>query len=129
MAFPMLGYLLRYAPVGPRSWGPTSSSSDHAEYGPATLNVDVPYSFLSVLKTLPQRLRVWMSHGDSVRRRPPDGIEAIAFDSSAAKCRGHGRRCAGGIMCTALQFHPEVVHSEHGRFGVAATSCATCSRD
>jgi GMP synthase (glutamine-hydrolysing) len=81
---------------------------DHAEYGPATLNVDVPDSPL--FENVPQRSRVWMSHGDSVTRLP-DGIEAIASTErcNVAAMGDVGRRVYG------VQFHPEVVHSEHGR--------------
>jgi GMP synthase (glutamine-hydrolysing) len=81
---------------------------DHAEYGPATLHVDAPDSPL--FDGVPEESRVWMSHGDSVTRLP-DGVESIA---STQRCNvaamGDARRRVYGV-----QFHPEVVHTEHGR--------------
>ena len=81
---------------------------DHAEYGPANLQVTNGASPL--LEGVPDDSRVWMSHGDSVVRLP-DGFEALA---STARCKvaaiGDDRRKIYGT-----QFHPEVVHTLHGR--------------
>jgi GMP synthase (glutamine-hydrolysing) len=81
---------------------------DHAEYGPATLHVvdrETP-----LFDDVPDDWRVWMSHGDSVIRLP-DGFSTLAST----------QRCSVAAMADAqrkiygVQFHPEVVHSEHGR--------------
>jgi GMP synthase (glutamine-hydrolysing) len=81
---------------------------DHAEYGPATLHVvdrETP-----LFDDVPDDWRVWMSHGDSVIRLP-DGFSTLAST----------QRCNVAAMADAqrkiygVQFHPEVVHSEHGR--------------
>jgi GMP synthase (glutamine-hydrolysing) len=81
---------------------------DHSEYGPAMLRVDEPASAL--FARVPLESRVWMSHGDSVVRLP-DGFTALAST----------QRCAVAAMGDAarrifgVQFHPEVVHTRHGR--------------
>ncbi len=81
---------------------------DHAEYGPATLRV-VDRS-TPLFDDVPAEIRVWMSHGDSVVRLPA-GFSAL----------GSTQRCNVAAMADpqrrvyAVQFHPEVVHTEHGR--------------
>ncbi|MBV8372244.1 MAG: glutamine-hydrolyzing GMP synthase, partial [Candidatus Eremiobacteraeota bacterium] len=81
---------------------------DHAEYGPATLKIVDRTTPL--FDDVPDEMRVWMSHGDSVVRLP-DGFATLA---STERCTvaaiGDVRRKIYGV-----QFHPEVVHTEHGR--------------
>ncbi len=81
---------------------------EHAEYGPATLRVTSRLTPL--FDGVPDELRVWMSHGDSVLRLP-EGYAALA---STERCRvaamGNLEKKIYGV-----QFHPEVVHTQHGR--------------
>jgi len=80
---------------------------DHREYGPAELRVENKKSPL--LGGVPERSRVWMSHGDSVLE-PPPGFQRLA---STERCKiaamGDDARRIYGV-----QFHPEVVQTEPG---------------
>ena len=78
------------------------------EYGPASARrtgLDDP-----LLEGIPQTFRVWMSHGDRVESLP-DGF-SLLLASDGAPCAAMGD-AARGIY--AVQFHPEVVHTEHGQ--------------
>ena len=78
------------------------------EYGRAELDVIVPSCPL--FTNLDPKQTVWMSHGDKLTELPR-GFESIARSGNspfaAMECRE--RNLFG------LQFHPEVVHTPHGR--------------
>ena len=59
---------------------------------------------------LPNIQNVWMSHGDSVQTAP-DGFAVVAKTAGApiAAFENLAKKLAG------VQFHPEVMHSEHGQ--------------
>jgi len=77
------------------------------EYGQAELWVDEPDI---LFRDLPQRMTVWMSHGDRIERMPP-GFEVLAHtENSPIAAMGDPQRQLYGI-----QFHPEVVHTPRGR--------------
>jgi GMP synthase (glutamine-hydrolysing) len=59
--------------------------------------------------SVPERSTVWMSHGDRVTALAP-GFETIA---TSANCPFAAVRSADHTIY-GLQFHPEVVHTEHG---------------
>jgi GMP synthase (glutamine-hydrolysing) len=81
--------------------------ASHREYGPATIDVKATSP---LFQGLPERLDVWMSHGDRVEAIPP-GFEPVAATPSApfAAAEDAKRRFY------AVQFHPEVVHSPRGK--------------
>ncbi len=64
----------------------------------------------TLLAAVPTAHRVWMSHGDSVVAAPP-GFRVLASTagSPVAAFEDVGRRLAG------VQWHPEVLHTEHGQ--------------
>jgi GMP synthase (glutamine-hydrolysing) len=80
---------------------------DHAEYGPATLEID---GETPLFKDVAKQSRVWMSHGDSVVRLP-EGFREVASTSrcNVAAMANDTRKLYG------VQFHPEVVHTEAGK--------------
>jgi GMP synthase (glutamine-hydrolysing) len=95
--------------------------SDHREYGYAEVDLTGSDPLLAKLGT---RLKVWMSHGDRVERLPK-GFAATAKSSSSpfAAMADVERKIY------ALQFHPEVTHTEHGleiirRFVLDICGCA-----
>jgi GMP synthase (glutamine-hydrolysing) len=77
------------------------------EFGPSHLRVLRPGGLFA---GLPAGQKVWMSHGDEVIEVPP-GFErtATSTNSGCAAMADESRRMH------AIQFHPEVAHTEHGR--------------
>ena len=75
--------------------------SSHREYG--FNNV----SWLEKLGTVPVSQKTWMSHGDIVQR-PAQGCKVIAVSEG-----GHPAAIKGENIL-AVQFHPEVAHTENG---------------
>ena len=90
------------------SLGGRVAPSEDREFGPAEIAIDHPESPL--FAALPEDQRVWMSHGDKLTALPP-GFHPIAHSTSSpyAAMGDEIRRWYG------LQFHPEVVHTTHGR--------------
>ncbi len=77
------------------------------EYGPATLTItDDGDVFAGLERDQP----VWMSHGDSITRLPEGFRPTAQTDSTPYAGLADERRGLYGI-----QFHPEVVHTPHGR--------------
>jgi len=76
------------------------------EYGVARVEIDKP---VGVLEGLGEKEKVWMSHGDTVFSLPPD-FEVLAHTGSCpvAAFRHKTNPIYG------LQWHPEVIHTEHG---------------
>lgn len=77
------------------------------EYGRTPVSVSEPGT---LLEGIPTEHKVWMSHGDSVARAP-EGFTVLASteDTPVAAFEDVGRGLAG------VQWHPEVLHSEHGQ--------------
>lgn len=77
------------------------------EYGKTTVFVDDPSDLFAGIGS---SFTSWMSHQDRVNA-PPGGFDVIAHTASTpiAAMRDRGRKLY------ALQFHPEVVHTERGK--------------
>ncbi len=80
--------------------------SKEREYGRGTLTLSAQSP---LFKNLPGSFKVWNSHGDRLEQMP-NGFETIATTENApfAVIENKEKHFYG------LQFHPEVVHSEHG---------------
>ena len=87
------------------------SSGKVKEYGHTSIrNLGVGGGAIgSLLEKCPSEFTVWMSHGDEAAELPP-GFKTIATSEA----------CANAALADpsrnffAVQFHPEVTHSEHG---------------
>jgi GMP synthase (glutamine-hydrolysing) len=105
LGVPVLGICYGLQLMG-RLLGGRVARSDHREYGHGILTIRRPGR---LFEGLPRRLRVWNSHGDRVVRLPR-GFSAIGTteNSPYAVFEDPKRRMY------AIQFHPEVFHTERG---------------
>ena len=80
---------------------------DKGEYGLAVLHRTKPHALFAGLNGDSQ---VWMNHRDQVDAVPP-GFEVLAAtDTCAIAAMAHSE-----LPLLSVQFHPEVVHTAHGR--------------
>jgi GMP synthase (glutamine-hydrolysing) len=86
--------------------GGAVSSSDRREYGLAELEVT---AVEPLFRGTPPRQRVWMSHGDTLTALPAGFTTLARTDSTPYAAIADLER-----RFVALQFHPEVRHTEHG---------------
>lgn len=78
------------------------------EYGKGTLTVKD--SFCPLFANLPETLQVWNSHGDKLTKIPK-GFKSVAVTENSQFAAIENKR----RKIFALQFHPEVAHTPHGR--------------
>jgi GMP synthase (glutamine-hydrolysing) len=87
--------------------GGVVSQTGKSEYGRTDL---AAIAESKVFAALPENQKVWMSHGDAVTQAPPGfTVAASTLDTAIAAFENEGGHLAG------VQFHPEVLHSEHGQ--------------
>jgi GMP synthase (glutamine-hydrolysing) len=87
--------------------GGVVSQTGKSEYGRTDLTAQASSKTFS---SLPASQKVWMSHGDAVTQAPPGfTVTAATSDTSIAAFENETGLLAG------VQFHPEVLHSEHGQ--------------
>ncbi|MBT3293242.1 glutamine-hydrolyzing GMP synthase [Candidatus Peregrinibacteria bacterium] len=106
LGIPVLGicYGLQYIT---KVLGGEVSQGKVKEYGSAKLSIE--NTDVQITKDLPNEITVWMSHGDEATRLP-EGFERFGTSDS----------CANAAFADvsrnfyAIQFHPEVTHTEHG---------------
>jgi len=81
--------------------------AEHREYGLAQVQITDPSSAL--FHGLDAVQQVWMSHGDRIDALPVGFVASARSDNSPYAAIEHRERRLYGV-----QFHPEVVHTEHG---------------
>ncbi len=91
--------------------GGTVERTGTAEYGPTVLvrGDDPPAGGGGLLAGTPARQRVWMSHGDTCTAAPPGFTVTARTAATPVAAVENGTRRLFGV-----QFHPEVMHTEHG---------------
>jgi GMP synthase (glutamine-hydrolysing) len=82
----------------------------HREYGAAEVTLEGESGlFRGVQPEAGRRLRVWMSHGDTVMAPPPGFVALGATDNCPVAAMADESR-----RLFAVQFHPEVAHTPQG---------------
>jgi GMP synthase (glutamine-hydrolysing) len=103
-----------------RDLGGEVARTGAGEYGAATLRNGEAGSVM--LRGLPESQQVWMSHGDTCMRAP-DGFTVTASTQGTPVAAAEN----AGLRLFGMQFHPEVMHTEHGmtmlRQFLAAAGC------
>jgi GMP synthase (glutamine-hydrolysing) len=89
-------------------FGGKVSPSNIREYGRANLtSID---GRTGLFASIPEDTQVWMSHSDTISELPENGVRlASTNDVANAAYRIEGEETF------AIQFHPEVYHTEHGK--------------
>lgn len=83
------------------------AKAEKKEYGRADIIIEKPEDLFYELKSTEQ---VWMSHGDEVAGLP-NGFHRLAYSDNAE----FAAIAHNDLPIFALQFHPEVVHTPHGK--------------
>ncbi|MFI6505278.1 glutamine-hydrolyzing GMP synthase [Nonomuraea typhae] len=90
-----------------RALGGEVARTGVAEYGGTALDVLAEGKLFA---GLPDKQKVWMSHGDSVAAAPAGFIVTASTSETPVAAFEDASRSLYGV-----QFHPEVLHSEHGQ--------------
>jgi len=87
--------------------GGVVSQTGKSEFGRTDL---VAKNSTKIFASIPEKQKVWMSHGDAVSQAPAGfTVCASTADTPIAAFENESGKLAG------VQFHPEVLHSEHGQ--------------
>jgi len=89
-----------------RQFGGKIRQAVRHEYGRALLEIDFPDELLA---DLPNSFQVWMSHGDEAEELPADFVRLAHTANTNYAAIKHK-----SLPLYALQFHPEVAHSDYG---------------
>jgi len=106
---PLLGICYGMQLMTWRLGGQVVGKSEGREFGPAVVTIEDPEASV-LFRGLSARERVWASHGDHIPA-PAPGFVTTATSQGAPHAAVEDR--ARGLF--GLLFHPEVVHTEHGR--------------
>lgn len=93
-----------------KSLGGEVSCSEKREYGKAQLIIDKVSKLFNGIKGKGESIKVWMSHGDQIKRLPKGFLTIAHSDNTPIASIEDPRRKIYG-----LQFHPEVVHTQMGK--------------
>lgn len=100
----------------------TVTPTPKREFGRADLQVDDTDDLFKGIKTK-KPFPVWMSHGDSVQKIPK-GFQIIASTEHAPIAAI--KQSNGSQQLFGIQFHPEVVHTQHGSTILKNFACHIC---
>ncbi|MBI1725871.1 MAG: glutamine-hydrolyzing GMP synthase [Candidatus Rokubacteria bacterium] len=85
--------------------------AERREYGPADLLLEGGGGLLDGMRpSVAGRVRVWMSHGDTVMKPPRGFVRLGSTDNCPVAAMADADRRLYGV-----QFHPEVVHTAQGK--------------
>lgn len=107
LGLPILGICYGYQFLA-QHFGGAVGSGARREYGATRIQVVPSAANDPLLKGLNPEFRVWMSHGDHVEKIPPSAKALLTSQGHAVGFAMPDRKL------WALQFHPEVHHSEFG---------------
>ncbi len=105
-AIPVLGICYGYQLLV-QAHGGMVTRTPRREYGKSKLKITDHGSIFSGISE--ENITCWMSHGDSATKLPKDLAPMATSDNSPFAAI----RSADGVQF-GVQFHPEVVHTEHG---------------
>ncbi|HRI00218.1 MAG TPA: glutamine-hydrolyzing GMP synthase [Saprospiraceae bacterium] len=105
--FPVLG-ICYGAQLMAHSLGGEVSNSNKREYGKAELKLNYKHP---IWNEIPDSSIIWMSHSDTITKLPI-GFEVIASTSDIPIAAFQKTNTV--VPTIAVQFHPEVVHTEYG---------------
>jgi GMP synthase (glutamine-hydrolysing) len=122
MGIPILGICYGLQLIAHVLGGRVVAGGDRREFGKATVEVLDPDMLFA---GLPQQFQGWMSHGDRVADLPPAFKVLAKSGNIIAAASDDARRIWG------LQFHPEVIHTHHGKeiLGNFLTRACGCKQE
>ena len=102
--------------------GGTVNPTPKREFGRADLHIDDTTDLFKGIKGK-KAFPVWMSHGDSVEQ-VPQGFQTIGHTTHAPIAAM--RKTTASQQLFGIQFHPEVVHTQHGSTILKNFACHVC---
>jgi GMP synthase (glutamine-hydrolysing) len=102
---PILGICYGLQLIAQKLQGRVVPGVDRREFGKAMVDI---LEADTLFAGLTDRFQSWMSHGDRVEKLPP-GFKILAQSGGIIAAAADEKRKIWG-----LQFHPEVVHTQHG---------------
>jgi GMP synthase (glutamine-hydrolysing) len=102
--------------------GGTVKPTPKREFGRADLHIDDTNDLFKGIKGK-KAFPVWMSHGDSVEQLP-QGFQTIGHTTHAPIAAI--RKTTASQQLFGIQFHPEVVHTQHGSTILKNFACHIC---